>query len=176
MFGVYQMCFLAAGRISAYIWRISDTCFAPAGPLPDIRRYTPIYGRYKPILVPPLGPSLGWWIFCLLLGMGLMGWSSDFSFRLPQTQVCTTCGASGSMYTASTRIMRPVGRCTVRVVCAQTRALTLEHGTQSKKNWGSKAAAMPIRAGAAVRRNSNSELQRAGVQKLHVSTIFCLKS
>ena len=74
--------FLAAGRISAYIWRISDTFFAPAGPLPDIRRYTPIYGRYKPILVPPSGPSLGWWIFCLLLGMGLMGWSSDFSFRL----------------------------------------------------------------------------------------------
>merc|ERR1712113_37280 len=45
------------------------------------------------------------------------------------------------MYTASRRIMRSVGRGTVRVVCAQTRALILEHGAQSKKNGGSKAAA-----------------------------------
>ena len=161
-------------------------------PSPDIRRYTLIYARYTPDIrhmCAYISVCLAY-IRCVFWLLGvyqrisgvyrtrflLQRGPASYTPIYVQTQLYTTCCASGSMYTASTRIMCPVGRCTVRVVCAQTRALTLGHGAQSKKNWGSKAAAMPIRAGAAMRLNSNSELQGAGVQKLHVSTISCLKS
>ena len=53
------------------------------------------------------------------------------------TNVCTRCRAVGSMYTASRRRMRAVGKHMERSVGVQTRALILEYGVHSTKNCGS---------------------------------------
>ena len=72
LLGVYQRIF-GVNRTGVLLQRGPCQIYA------DIRRYTADLNQY--LRLPRVSPS-GGSFFCLLLGMGLTKWSSDFSFRL----------------------------------------------------------------------------------------------